>query len=77
MDQKTGSLALVGHQAEGIKVPRNFAVDPTGSYLIVANQDGNSLVVFRINAETGQLTPTGSRVEVPSPVCVKMIPQEK
>ena len=28
------------------KTPRNFGIDPTGRYLIAANQDSNSLVVF-------------------------------
>jgi 6-phosphogluconolactonase len=77
IDQPTGNLTPVGHQAEGIKVPRNFGIDPTGVYLIVANQDGNSLIVFRINPDTGELTATGSQAQVPMPVCVKMIPRSQ
>jgi 6-phosphogluconolactonase len=45
--------------------------------MIVANQDSDSLIVFRIDPKTGELTPTGSPVEVGAPVCVKMIPQGK
>jgi 6-phosphogluconolactonase len=77
VDAKTGELTPAGHASQGIKTPRNFGIDPTGKYLIAANQDGNSLVVFRIDPATGALTPTGSTVEVPMPVCVKMIPVAK
>jgi 6-phosphogluconolactonase len=73
VDEKTGKLTAAGHQAEGIKTPRNFAVDPTGAYVVVANQSGNSLVVFRVAGATGALRPTGHKVEVPAPVCVRML----
>ena len=69
----SGRLRALGHQSTEGKTPRNFGIDPTGAYLIVANQDADSLVVFRIDPKTGELTPTGNVVEVPKPVCVKMI----
>ena len=77
IDYGTGKLSAVGHQGQGIKTPRNFGIDPTGNYLLVANQDGHSVIVFRINQSTGQLEPTGSTVEVSSPVCVKFLPLAK
>jgi 6-phosphogluconolactonase len=73
VDTQTGELTLVGHQGSQIKTPRNFGIDPTGTFLLVANQDGNSIVVFRIDPKTGELNPTETRVEVPKPVCVKMM----
>jgi 6-phosphogluconolactonase len=76
IDPKTGALTASGHQAAGIKTPRNFGIDPTGRFLIVANQDSASLVVFRIDQQTGALTPTGQRVAVPTPVCVKFVARE-
>ncbi|HEY1859893.1 MAG TPA: lactonase family protein [Gemmataceae bacterium] len=75
VDAKTGELTAAGHQAKGIKTPRNFAIEPSGTHMIVANQDGDSLVVFRIDAKTGELAPTGIEAEVPAPVCVTFIPQ--
>jgi 6-phosphogluconolactonase len=69
-----GMLHLVGHQGQGIKTPRNFAIDPTGKWLLVANQDGDSIVVFRIDPRTGLLHPTGNAVAVPMPVCLRMMP---
>ncbi len=54
-------------------IPRNFALDPTGEYLIVANQDSDTLVVFRINQQTGHLVGPSQIVHVPSPVCIKFV----
>jgi 6-phosphogluconolactonase len=75
---KTGELTAVGHEARGIKTPRNFAIEPTGNYMLVANQSGNNVISFRINQSTGELTPTGSSVEVGNgPCCVRFMPLAK
>jgi 6-phosphogluconolactonase len=58
------------------KTPRGFGIDPTGSYLIAGNQDSNSLVLFRIDAKTGRLTPTGQKEDIYKPVCVMFVPAE-
>ena len=73
IDPATGRLTSAGHQPTGGKTPRNFGIDPTGSYLLAANQDSDTIVVFRIDPQSGQLTPTGSKVDVPMPVCVKFL----
>ena len=39
IDQGTGKLSYVGHEPTLGKTPRNFAIDPTGTFLLVANQD--------------------------------------
>ena len=75
IDPANGTLNLIGHQGEGVKVPRNFNIDPTGRYLLVANQGADSVVVFEI-APSGELRPTESRVQVGSPVCVKFVVQK-
>jgi len=64
-------LTPAGHQGKSIKTPRNFAFDVSGDYLLVANQDSDSVVVFHIDPESGQLAPKGGPVEVPTPVCLK------
>ena len=69
----TGELTLIGHQGDGIKVPRGFNVDPTGAWAVVANQDSDSVIVFRIDQKTGELKPTGTKVEVGKPVDVKIM----
>jgi 6-phosphogluconolactonase len=77
VDMKTGELTAVGHEARGIKTPRNFAIEPTGQYMLVANQSGKSVISFRIDPKTGELSPTGSSVEVAAPVCVRFMPMMK
>jgi 6-phosphogluconolactonase len=56
------------------KTPRNFAIDPTGQFLLVAGQESNNVVVFRIDSKTGRLTATGQVVDVPMPVCLIFVP---
>ena len=72
IDSASGRLTARGHQATGGKTPRNFGVDPTGRFLLAANQSSDTVVVFRIGP--AGLTPTGSVLNVPRPVCVKFLP---
>ena len=66
----SGRLALAQTVATGGRWPRNFAVDPSGRHLLVANQRSDSVVGFAIDARTGLLSPSGARVDLPSPVCL-------
>lgn len=75
IDQATGKLTLVGIQGQGISVPRNFNIEPSGRLLVVANQSGDNLLLFRIDPTSGALQPTGEKVEVGAPVCVKFLLQ--
>jgi 6-phosphogluconolactonase len=76
IDPTKGTLTLVGQYATRGKTPRHFAIDPTGAFLLAANEDSNNIVVFKIDPATGGLTPTGQTVEVPSPVCITFVPAE-
>jgi 6-phosphogluconolactonase len=67
-------LTPIGHATAGIKVPRNFNLSPDGTWMLVANQDGNDVAVFKIGAD-GLPTPTGKAVKVGKPVCVKFLPR--
>jgi 6-phosphogluconolactonase len=73
VDPETRKLTAVGHQNMGVKTPRNFAIEPTGKYMLVANQSGGNVIVFRINQSTGELIPTRSSVNVSRPVCVRFM----
>jgi 6-phosphogluconolactonase len=73
VNAKNGQLSLVGHQSTmGIK-PRHFNFDPSGNFLLVANQETSQIVVFKVDKKTGLLTDTGNRMDVPNPVCLKWI----
>jgi 6-phosphogluconolactonase len=67
---ESGALTLVEHESTRGQTPRNFALDPSGRWLIAANQRSNSLAVFSIDQTTGALSPVGPLVTVGSPVSV-------
>jgi 6-phosphogluconolactonase len=67
-----GKLTAIGHATEGIKIPRNFNIDPSGNWMLVASQDGDNVAVFSIG-EDGVPKPTGVKVNVPKPVCIKFV----
>ena len=77
IEPATGRLKLVEYEPTGGKTPRNFAVDPTGAYVLAENMSSDTIVVFRVDPATGALEPTGQVVEVPKACCVKFVPVEK
>ncbi|HET6254847.1 MAG TPA: lactonase family protein [Puia sp.] len=74
IDATTGKLAWKGAVGTQGKTPRNFMIDPTGQWLLAANQNGSNVVIFKIDAQTGMPNPTGKQLSIPAPVCLKMIP---
>ena len=75
-DASTGKLTLIENvPAEG-KIPRNFSLDLTGKWMIVAHQETNSAAVFSVNPETGRLHFTGKKVSLGAPVCVRFLAAE-
>jgi 6-phosphogluconolactonase len=56
------------------RTPRHFTLDPTGRYLLVANQDSSDIVVFHVHPRSGQLTPAGQPVKgAANPVCLLFV----
>jgi 6-phosphogluconolactonase len=59
IDAATGRLTRVEHFTMGVSFPRDFTVDPTGKFLIVANERNvpdNTALVFEMSAADGKLT---------------------
>lgn len=71
IDQVSGKLQLIGFQAAKINCPRSFVIDPTGTFLLVANQNDNNIVTFRIDGASGKLIETILETKIPAPVCLK------
>ncbi len=71
-DAPTGALSFVQRMGDGVKVPRNYAIDPSGKWLVCANLTANTATVYRIDADTGSLALTGT-VAVPEPLCVRFL----
>ena len=73
INPQKGTLKFVEREIDDIQVPRNFNIDPTGRFCLVANQGSDSVVVFRIDPKTGALEPTGNKITVPKPICVRFL----
>jgi len=69
-DEKTGSLTPGGRFDCGGKTPRNFTLDPTERWMLVANQDSNQISVFARNPETGVLGKEGESFAAATPMCI-------
>ncbi|HEY4414360.1 MAG TPA: lactonase family protein, partial [Verrucomicrobiae bacterium] len=67
----TGQLTLVQNISAGGKIPRGLGIDPTGRWLITANQKSGNVVEFSIDTATGLITPTKTEWPVGSAVDVK------
>ncbi|MCA9258058.1 MAG: lactonase family protein [Planctomycetales bacterium] len=70
---KGGDLKFVSEASSGGEWPRNFGMDPTGRWILAANQNSGNVAVLAIDQNTGELTPTNISVEVPEPVCVRFL----
>jgi len=68
--QKDGKLKHVENVSTLGKGPRNFSIDPSGKFLLVAHQYTNDVVIFNRNAKTGKLTDSNKRIQVGTPVCL-------
>ena len=68
-----GKLVFVARQPVGVH-PRNFMIDPTGRFLLVACRDSNVVQVYVINKNYGLLTDAGFKIDIDMPVCLKMMP---
>jgi 6-phosphogluconolactonase len=72
---ETGKLTFM-ERHNTAKNPRDFAIDPTGKWLLIASQDDDNIQVFRINPGTGSLSSTGISVKIGNPVCLKFTAAE-
>ncbi len=74
IDRNSGRLENVGEQSSGGAHPRNFMIDPTGAYLLVANRHTDNIVVFERDQDSGLISPTGTEINVSQPVSLQMVP---
>jgi len=70
VDPKTGAISPIGKTPSGGKTPRNFTLDPTERWMLVANQNSSTIAVFARNPQTGTLASQGNTYACPSPMCI-------
>ncbi len=76
IDKASGKLSFIERTSCLGKTPRNFTLDPSGNFLLVANQNSDDVYVFKINKASGKLTYTGEKITVGNPSCLKFAPVE-
>ena len=53
-------------------MPRNFNVDPGGKFVLVGNQDDNTISVMQVQSD-GKLKLLRNDVPAPTPICIKFV----
>ena len=76
VNQADGKLVFIQMISTGGIQPRNFTIDPTGSFILIGHQKSNNITFFKRDKITGLLTRIPNIIEVGSPVCLKMIPKD-
>ena len=71
--QKNGSLKSIGEIREGIEVPRDFNMDPSGKFMVIGNQKTNDLVVYRVDPKTGKMTFLSKSIGLKDPICFEFL----
>ncbi|WP_422861876.1 lactonase family protein [Flagellimonas sp. W118] len=72
IDQGSGKLTLVGRESVRGDWPRNFTLDPSGNFLLVANQRSNNITIYSRNTESGTLEFL-NELKLSSPVCLEFL----
>jgi 6-phosphogluconolactonase len=72
-----GKLTALGHITGDIKTPRNFRLDPSGQWMLIASQDGGKVGIWAIDPTTGAGKETGRTVKIDRCVCIQFVPVER
>jgi 6-phosphogluconolactonase len=64
----SGYLTPIARSNCGGKTPRNFVLDPTEKWMLVANQDSNLISVFKRDTVTGKLADEGKSYPAAEPM---------
>jgi 6-phosphogluconolactonase len=65
-----GKLTLVDRMPCGGKVPRHLTLDPSGRWLLIANQVSDNISVLGRDVKTGKLTDAGKSFPLSRPQCL-------
>ncbi len=70
IDQASGQLQVIEREHIRGAEPRNFNLDPSGSWLLAAGQNSHTLACFQVNLRSGELVYNQSIIQTPAPICV-------
>lgn len=69
-DSEKPQLAFIEYTSTEGEFPRDFMLDPSEKFIIVANQNTDNATLFSRNTENGTLTCLQKNIPVPEGVCV-------
>ncbi len=70
VDHKDGKLTMLARSSCGGKIPRHLALDPTEKWLLVANEQSDTIAVFARDEHTGRLAESGKTFPQSKPQCL-------
>lgn len=73
IDPASGQLREIQRRSVEGTEPREFSIDPTGHFLLIANQKSNQIVIVRRDTKTGILGETVQQMDFDSPSDLKFL----
>ena len=74
-DPITESLSFIASYPTEGSTPRDFTLDATGKWLLVAHQDSDTISIFNVNSYNGTLSFHKIVNDIDSPVCLAWLPK--
>ena len=74
-DPITESLSFIASYPTEGSTPRDFTLDATGKWLLVAHQDSDTISIFNVNSYNGTLSFHKIINDIDSPVCLAWLPK--
>ena len=74
-DRISESLNYIASYPTGGLTPREFTIDPTGKWLLVAHQDSDTIAIINVNSSNGTLSLFNTVENIKSPVCLSWLPK--
>jgi 6-phosphogluconolactonase (cycloisomerase 2 family) len=75
VNPETGELREIQRRSVDGNHPREFSIDPSGQFVLIANQKSNAIVVVQRNPKTGLLGKTVQSFAIDSPSDLKFLTQ--
>lgn len=67
INPENGTLKIIQRYSSEGKTPREFTLDPSNRYILVANQDSNEIIVMQRDQKTGKIVATLQRFTIDRP----------
>ena len=71
INDTNGTLTIIQNIDSEGEIPRDFEISPSGKLMLVANQNSDNIVLFKIDQNSGTLSKTDKSFHVLTPVCIK------